>query len=925
VPATSYRRPWRSPCLGALLLVASLFQVSSAEAATGAAADASMRVELRQGWSLQSSRKVKAGGALLSTRGFDPEGWYAATVPITVLGAQVAAGEFPNAFQGMNLRKIPGTSYPIGINSFANLPMPKDSPYNCAWWYRTEFDVPRAMAGKRLWLHLDGINYRANLWANGRLVATDRELRGAYSRHELDVTAFLRPGESNVIAVETFAPTEKELGINWVDWYPAPADKSMGLWGAVYLTSSGPVSVRHPAVITHLPDGGHAELTVVTELRNGSDAPVEGMVQASVGSGITVEQKVTLQAHESRQVRFTPQAFPALKVKSPKLWWPAEMMKTPGKPVLHPLKVRFSVQGTVSDEAHARFGIREITSEMNPEGYRIFKVNGRRILIRGGGWARDLFMREDPGKLEAQFRYVMDMGLNTVRFEAQFEVDRFFDLADEHGLLVLAGWCCCDIWEKWADWPPGTVDIANQQLRSQALRLRGRPSVIAWMNGSDGPPPAPIEATYAKTLADAAWPTLVLGSAADTSSTVTGPTGMKMTGPYDYEPPSYWLSDERKRLERGHTMKDARHGGAYGFNTETGPGPAIPVLQTLKRMLPEDHLWPVDSVWSYHAAGERFQKMEQYLKALDHTYGKARSLEDFLRKSQAMAYDGERAMFEAHLRNRYSATGVIQWLINSGWPTVYWQLFDYYLYPAGGYFGTKKANEPLHVQYSYDDRSVVVVNNRADSAHGLTVVARVFDLALEELVNQKAELVAGPDSVNRVLTLPPFPQKPGAVYFVKLELRGPHGQGQGQGQGQGDISSNFYWLPAQLSTIDWDATHDTNIAPIKTFEDMTALADLPPVKLTARVSRSRAHGRERVAITLHNPGRGLAFQVHLGVRAAGSTEELLPVLWEDNYLPLLPGETRTVAAEYLEGQSLGHGATAVIDGWNVEPVHVTIE
>jgi exo-1,4-beta-D-glucosaminidase len=873
-----------------------------------------VRIELHQGWSLQSARKVKAGGALLSTRSFDPAGWYSTTVPSTVLGAQIAAGEFPDVYQGMNLRSVPGTSYPIGINSFAVLPMPKDSPYNCGWWYRTQFDVPRAVTGKRLWLHLDGINYRANLWANGRLVATDRELRGAYSRHDLDVTAYLKPGEANVLAVETFAPTEKELGINWVDWYPAPADKSMGLWGSVYLTTSGPVSVRAPLVVTHFPDPSltRADLTVVAELRNGSDAAVDGVVQASVGSGVNVELPVSLKAGERRQVRLGPEAFPALKVKAPKLWWPAEL----GKATLHDLQVRFRVGGAVSDEARGRFGIREITSEMTPEGYRLFKVNGRRIQIRGGGFARDLLMREDAQRLEAQFRYIQDLGLNTVRFEAQFEVDRFFDLADENGLLIMAGWCCCDVWEKWGEWVPGTLDVATQQLTSQALRLRGHPSVIAWMNGSDGPPPPPVESAYSKTLSAAAWPNVVLNSAADAASPVTGPSGVKMTGPYDYEPPSYWYSDERKRIPAGASLKDARHGGAYGFNTETGPGPAIPPLESLRRMLPENHLWPVDSVWSYHAAGERFQKMEQYLAALETTYGKARSLEDFLRKSQAMAYDGERAMFEAHIRNRYSATGLIQWLINSGWPSLYWQLFDYYLYPAGAYFGTKKANEPLHVQYSYDDRSVVVVNSRLEAARGLTVLAQVYDLGLSEVVTQRAELTAASDTVTRALILPPFPRKAGAVYFVKLTLRGAGG---------GILSNNFYWLPTELSTIDWDNTHDTNIAPIKTFEDLTALSDLPPARVTARATRSRSHGRDRVVVTVHNPGKSLAFQVHLGVRVAGSSDEILPVLWEDNYVPLMPGETRTLAADYLEGTSVGPDLSAVVEGWNVEPVIVPVK
>ena len=840
---------------------------------------------------------------MISSATFRHEGWYRATVPATVLAAQVASGEFKDPYFGMDLRKIPGMTYPIGLNSFSNLPMDKDSPYACSWWYRTEFQLPRSYTGKNLWVHFQGINYRANIWLNGRKLADSKDVQGAYRIYEFNVTSFVRPGTRNVLALEIFAPTEKELGINLVDWSPTPPDKNMGIWGDVYISASGPVAVRHPQVITHFPGSSlnQAELTVMAQIHNASPKAVSGVVEAVVDLD-PVRQEVTLQPGETKSIRFEPDKYPALTVKDPKLWWPAEM----GMPNLHNLAVSFSEGGRISDQVHARFGIREITSELTDRGYRLFRVNGRKILIRGAGWAQDMMMRHPKGKLGAQIQYVLEMRLNTIRLEAMLEVDEFFNLCDEKGILVMAGWCCCDIWERWDEWVPGTLDVATEQLRTQILRMRSHPCMLVWLNGSDGPPPTNVESAYVQTLKETAWPNPIINSASDATSTVTGPSGVKMTGPYDYEPPCYWLVDH-----------DKKWGGAYGFNTETGPGPAIPPLQILKKMLPGDHLWPIDEFWNYHSAGERFQTMDRYHEAMEKTYGKPAGLEDYLRKSQAMAYDGERAMFEAYAQNKYTSTGVIQWMLNNPWPSTYWHLYDYFLYPAGGYFGTKKACEPLHVQYSYDDRSVVVVSSLREAASGLTVSARVFDFGLKELFSRESKADVEADSAKQVLTLPPFPAEPGAAtYFVRLSLRDKSGK---------EISSNFYWLPARLSTLAWDKTPDTAFTPIATFEDLTALNSLPQVKLRAVAKFEKAEGSDRVRVTIENPGRSLAFQVHVGVRKAHSEDEILPVLWDDNYISLLPGESKVMTARYLEGGAVGSGASVLVDGWNVEPVEIAVE
>ncbi|HTD54630.1 MAG TPA: beta galactosidase jelly roll domain-containing protein, partial [Silvibacterium sp.] len=624
---------------------------------------------LREGWTLQSACKIQADGATISTTGFHPQGWIEVTVPSTVLAAQVAAGEFKQPYFGMNLRNIPGTSYPIGQN-FSNLPMPEDSPYHCGWWYRRTITVPEADKGRTLWLRFGGINYRANLWVNGKQIADDKQIAGAYRTYEFDVTRDLSPGKENVIAIETFAPTETDLGINWVDWNPCPPDKDMGLWGPVDLVTTGPVSLRSPLAATHFSDASlsQAELSVYAELHNASDHAVHGIVTGTV-AGIRIEQPVDLAANESKSVAFSPEQFPHLRIHNPRVWWPYQM----GEPHLETLTLSFTEGGHVSDEQSVRFGIREITSELTDKGFRLFKVNGKPILIRGAGWSQDMLLRQDPEKLRDELRMVRDMHLNTIRLEGKMETQDFFNLADEQGILVMLGWCCCDHWEHWDKWQPGTLEIATASLRSQMLRIRSHASLLVWLNGSDNPPPANVESAYLAVEAETHWPNPVISSASATPTTVTGKSGVKMSGPYDYVAPSYWLVDTGK------------YGGAYGFNTETSPGPAIPTLSSLKKFIPADQLWPPDATWSFHFGGGEFKDLNVFDDAMKAVYGPTQNLADYIRVAQTMSYDTERAMFEGYSRNKYTSTGVIQWMLNNAWPSMIWHLYDYYLDVGGGY------------------------------------------------------------------------------------------------------------------------------------------------------------------------------------------------------------------------------------------------
>lgn len=886
--------------LCAAALIALLAVATAPTLAANADNDSAGKVYLQSGWRLQSSCQFAATGDQISTSGFKTDGWHSTEVPSTVVAALVADKTYPDPYYAMNLRDIPGTTYPIGKN-FSLLPMDKDSPFRCSWWYRTEFKLPENFHDRHVWLHFGGINDRANIWLNGHQIATSKDVAGAYRTYEYDITPFIQQDQPNTLAVEAIAQTEKDLGINWVDWNPAPPDKDMGLWRPVYLQASGPVAIRYPQVMTHFPTNSldQANLAVEAELHNASNAPVTGVLEGKFDE-VNFRQTTTLQPHETKTVRFLSDAYPQLQIKDPKLWWPYQM----GQQNLHELSIHFTVGNEESDSQTVKFGIREITSELNSNGARQFSINGRKILIRGGGWSPDMLLRQDLDRLQNEFRYVRDMNLNTIRLEGKLETEEFYNLADQQGVLIMAGWCCCDHWEQWKHWQPGDLEIATASLRSQILRMRSHPSMLVWLNGSDNPPPADVETAYIKVLKESDWPNPYISSASATPTSVTGKSGVKMTGPYDYVPPDYWLVATNK------------YGGAFGFNTETSPGPAVPLQSCLRNFIPAGHIWPQDIYWNYHAGSEGFKDLSHFNGAMNAIYGPAKDLDTYEVKSQTMAYEGERAMFEAYSRNKYQTTGIIQWMLNNAWPSTIWHLFDYYLQPAGGYFGAKKACEPLHVQYSYDDNSIAVVNSRYEKAAGLTVTAKLYDVSLQQRFSTQLQTDVDADGVRKVLTLPAaafIPASP--AYFVALELQSSDGS---------IVSRNFYWLSSKSNTYEWAKT-SYRFTPVSSYEDLTALQTLPEANVDATASLLSSPDGPVAHVLLKNTSDHLAFQIRLGIRKSAQTGEILPVFWDDNYIELMPGESRELTARYLPDTPVFGGVELSVSGWNIASATIPLK
>src|SRR5712692_3577531 len=874
----------RSRCFS-LTLAAGL--LLNGRAAFGA--DEPSKMFLHKDWQIQSSCEAKANGGEISAPGFDAKGWHHADIPSTVVGALVTDKTYPDPDYGTNLRSFPGFN-DDPQHFFSNQDMPKGSPFRCSWWFRTEFSVPAEAEHKMNWLNFLGINYRANIWLNGQKIADANDVAGTFATFEFNVSKALHPGKTNALAVEISAPGKNDLGITWVDWNPTPPDKDMGIWKEVFLRSSGDVSLRNPFVSSNLDaEYKHAALTVSADLRNVSNHVVSGVLRAEV-NGKQVSQQVSLNAGETKTVSFTPEQYAQLRLENARLWWPYTM----GEQNLYTAQVSFDITNETSDAATVTFGVREVTSELTDKGYRLFKVNGRKVLIRGAAWAPDLLLRWSSKRLDTDLNYVRDMGLNTIRLEGRIDREELYEKADRLGILVMPGWTCCDAWEKWKNWGPEQHRIAGDSLRSQIRILRNHPSVFVWLNGSDGPPPADVENMYLSILKDLNWPNASIFSVSATATTVTGKSGVKMTGPYEYVPPVYWLADTKA-------------GGAYGYNTETSPGPAIPPRESLERFIPKDHLWPINDVWNFHSGGERFTTVNVFTDGLNRRYGTATSLDDYLRKAQAVTYDGQRAMFEAYGRNKYTATGVIQWMLNNSWPSLIWHLYDYYLVPAGGYFGTKKATELVHVQYSYDDNSVAVVNNSYEGVKGVKVGAKFYNLDSTEKGSREGTMNIAPDSSTKAFDLPRV-EGLTTTYFLRLQLHDAAGK---------QLSDNFYWLSTKADVLDWKHKKDTVYTPQAEFGDLTGLNTLPQVKLDVKPSTEEQGGKAGIRVSVRNPSGSLAFMVHLRVTKGKDGAGVTPIFWSDNYFSLLPGEQREVTASYDPSDLDGKAAVLEVDGYNV--------
>ena len=920
----------RSAVLGAVILLVLVF-FSAGDVPRFARPEApAVDVQLAEGWQLASSRDVTADGSAVSRADYFGPGYRGAkwhdirSMPATVLKALEDDGTYPNLYYGKNLLdKVP------------------QDLWKQDWWYRTTFNAP--IGHSTYQLNFPGINYRAEIWLNGHLVANAKQAVGMYVDHEVDVTRWIQPGRDNTLAVKVTPERSLqdvngvELADSWFDWinwkylgYQGPdknpgngnsfvADRNAGIWKPVTLRMSGSVAIGPATVNTELPlpNADSARLSIYANLQNFSPRRLNGVLRATISRtgkpDVQVERSVTLAAGETREVGFAPGDFGQLVIDHPDLWWPYTM----GQPNMYDLHLEFRQYGSPVDQTHQRFGVRTISQfrdddqrfpELGTGGSFYLKVNGRDFLVRGAAYTPDLLFAYDPERDGAILSYVRDLGLNMLRFESKIPDERFVEAADELGIPLMVGWMCCNQWEKWPQWDDEDNRVARDSLRSQITMLRSHASAFIWANASDGRPPDQVRADYHQILRDLHWQNAVVDTVSSYVTDAQGNRlwdGIQMAGPYTWRPPSYWFSGEYR--------------AARGSSAEQGDNEHIPPFASLQEFIPPDKLWPINDYWYFHAGSNPGNAaLTSTQLAINRRYGPSSSAYEFARKAQLAHYESTRAQFESFAALGWAGHKMtIYWMLNNHWPSFFGNIFDYFLRPGGAYFGAKEGLRPISAvfdSYATGDRSqakVTLVNQTPDAAPDLRARVRVYDLQGRLRDDQTSRSVTVPSGGATLALTLPREARDSRVFFVRAEVLDPSGK---------VLASNVYWQSQRNDDVgdpDGDFAFELHQ---DSWADMTPLNSLPTAPL--EVSAQRTGDPAAVTIRLRNPGRQLAFFERAEVTSVRDGDEILPVEYDDNYVTVFPGETVDLRATVL-GRSASPNWVRVT-GYNTPPVVVPV-
>ena len=818
------------------------------------------RLDLAGGaWRLQRDSLVHADGASLSTVGFADHDWIVATVPGTVISSYLNVGAIPDPNYGQNQLLI------------------SDSFFYADFWYRNEFTAPELAPGERAWLNFDGINWKADVFLNGEKLG---RIEGGFTRGRFDVTGRLLSGRENALAVriekddtpgsakqKTFESPGKNGGalgidnptyhaaIGW-DWIPTIRGRDTGIWGDVYVSLSGPVTLEDPFVTTTLPlpDATRADVSIEVKLVNHTPRPVAGSLRGRLGE-LRFEQRVSVDGSATKKVKFDPSNTPSLRLENPKLWWPAGY----GEPHLYAIELSFRTQDQkVSDARAFEVGVRQMSYSEEGGALRIW-INGRRFVPRGGNWGfSESMLRYRRREYDTAVRYHRDMNFTMIRnWVGQVGAEEFFAACDRHGVMV---------WQEFwlanpADGPdPKDDEMFMRNVLDSVLRFRNHPSIALYCGRNEGNPPKPLDEGMRKLLAEDHPGIYYIPNSA--FGVVGG------GGPYMTMPLSFYFT-----------------GGAYPkLHSEMGM-PNIPPVESVRAMMPEADLWPQGLDWGLHdfclggaQGGEGFRNMIEF------NYGGADNLDDWVSLAQFLNYEGYRAMFEGQSKYRM---GVLLWMSHPCWPSFVWQTYDYYFEPTAAYFGCKKGCEPLHIQWNPATESIEVVNNSGGNTPGLTARVEVLNMDGRKQWEKSASLDSAEDSVSSCIKME-YPSGLTPLHFLRLSLT----------SGAETVSTNFYMRGP-------------------TEDNYRAIRQLPKVTLEASTRVARQGNRWQLTTELRNPSDQPALMVRLKAVREKSGDRILPAIYSDNYIALMPGERRTIRTELEHADTRGETPRIVVEGFNV--------
>lgn len=880
------------------------------------------------GWRVLTSATATQGGAAISTPGFDTASWLRVTpddagAPGTEVEALLQNGACPNVFYSDDMKKCFGQMTTVGPDTIAQFTKP--------WWYRTDFTA-HLTSGQYASLIVNGVVGKADVWLNGKELATSATVTGAYTKFTFPVTP--RSG-TNSLALELYPndPTTM-LTVDDVDWEQIPPDNNTGIQFPIQLAVADALSVGNAHVVEqNAADLSSSALTVKADVTNASGSAQTGTVSATIappsgGAPITVSKSVTVKANSTTTVSFAPAT-----IDHPQVWWPYQMGAQP----LYGLDTWVTQSGAVSNSTHETFGIRTSTSKLvgksaeAPDGVRQYAINGVPFQVRGGGFAPDLFLHYSAADTARQIAILKNLGINTLRLEGHFMPEDFYQQMDAAGIMIDSGFQCCDAWQpNGPTVPASTLKVMALSALTLGQNERNHPSVITF-SWSDNPPLADQETVSLNAFAQADFDVPIVSSAEYNSSPKLGASGEK-EGPYDYVPPDYWY-DTTHFDPTDSTRTNV--GGSWGLDSEQSAGDTVPTLDSMNRFLSASDqaaLWQNPSAVQYHAnyesghGGYAFGELYDFDQAMQNRYGTWSGLDSYVEEAQVQDYENTRAQFEAfldHWTNSTPATGTIYWQVNKGWPTLLWDLYNSDGDQAGSFFGAKKANESLHALYTQDNGTVTLDNVGGQAQSGLSVEAKVYSLAGKVLDDRTASgITLSPQQVrNAVLTpkVPAVTTPPAAAstYFVELLLK----------QNGTLVDRNVYWQSTQRDTVDWSATQGNPQATMTQYANLQALQSLG--KATIKAVASTTGATTKVTITNTSATPIVGFFLRADIRRGTATGAELPGdnqvasgLWSDNDITLWPGESQTLTVTYQAADLQGAAPVVSVSGWNAARIDV---
>jgi hypothetical protein len=914
--------------LAALLVICLLFPVQ------GYSQPGSVKQEKLSSFDMQSSVLISSPGEEISTIKFKSKVyWFPVTVPSTVLTGLVANKVYPDPYSGLNNMLIPDASDEFNkkynLEQFSHMPN-NPNPWKKAYWYRTVFKVPSSDNGRHFQLVFKGINYRGAVWVNGKQIADSTQMAGMFAEYSLDVSREIIAGQENVLAVKIYPldypglPATEQLkalgdffenggptgdigknvtmlcSVGW-DWMPPVRDRNMGIWLPVYLRTSGSVTIADPKLVTllpNLPDTTLAKLSLNLNLLNHSQADENGKLTFTIspenftGNPLQFSKSVFVPKNSSAIIDLNGENTKELNISKPSLWWPNGY----GKSNLYRIRLQYSNNNGISDDTSFVFGIRTVsTKAVDVKGTyrRDFYVNAKRVHLTGGAWVPDMMLNRDSTRYDYEMHLCRNANINLVRIwgGGVTPCDEFFEAADRYGLMVWSDfWVTGDTQGEFKgspDWPlEGNVFIKN--VKSTILRIRNHPSLLVWTGGNEGHarkelydvmresiitldgtrPYIPSSSGFAKLPAgwNGSWPDNL-------------PSGVYSGGPYTWKDPKDYYS-------RAIAGKD------WVFKDETGL-PSQPPFNIMSKIIP-DLVWdntlpfPLNNTWGYHDAATGNGRWDLYYEEMVKRYGKPESMENFCDKMQLMNAIGYQGIFEAAGHKLNDIGGVMLWKLNAAFPSVVWQVYDWFLQPNAGYYFMQNACEPVHIQLNLNDLKVLVLNRTYQPVPGLVAQVDLFGLDSRSLFHNEKNISLLATDIKETISLSSVLANAKGVNFVVLNLKNSEGK---------VISHNVYWLSKD--------------------EDYKSLNDLPETTVQVNLLKEvKGKSENSWTIQITNKSDKLAFFIRPQVMLNG--EEVRPSYWSVNYFTLAPAESATLTVG-CPFQKLGAAIPLIkVSGWNVK-------